>query len=336
MATRTSSSSAAARAAPAGKRPSSAPAAPAPEAAGAVTTKKRIPSKTTGGAAAPAPPGEATKRSPSKSSSVPAGTAKANTSRPPKARAKAEESGWQPLDEELLPIPHGLLCCICRELFQDPVATVDGHSYCRKCIKQWFDMHDTNLAEFYGCEANFAPFSQKMAPVLIAPMTSLPLPARSLQPNVALRQAVEAYRESRPAAMLRERERRDMKRIFDEMQARHEFILSEDAKTEVVQEMSRLRCRVLELEEQLCRANVLLGRVKQGGGAAEVEEEKKEVKEEVEPVQVPAPSATAEDGWDSEEVGCNLGASLDATLVFQLPYTTNATSRRPTGPQGAH
>lgn len=166
------------------------------------------------------------------------------------------------MDESLIPIPHGLLCPICRDLFADPVATVDGHSYCQTCIKQWFVEFDRRVADFYASADNIAPGSRKLPPTLIAPMTSLPLPARNLQPNVALRQAVEAFKTSRPLALDRERERRDLKKLFDELEERREFILDERNKTDMVQELTGLRLRVAELEEQLSRATTELKEVK--------------------------------------------------------------------------
>eukprot|EP00931_Biecheleriopsis_adriatica_P047735 TRINITY_DN27530_c0_g1_i1.p1 TRINITY_DN27530_c0_g1~~TRINITY_DN27530_c0_g1_i1.p1 ORF type:complete len:387 (-),score=92.75 TRINITY_DN27530_c0_g1_i1:170-1330(-) len=149
------------------------------------------------------------------------------------------------LQASLLPIPHGLLCPICRDVFSDPVATEDGHSYCKSCIQQWFKAYDDRLSEFYFEKSNIAPFSRKMPPSLLAPMTSLQLSSKSLMPNIALRQAAEEYKKTRPIALQREHEYQDLKRSLHELQ---------DEQTELV----ALRSRVAELEELLSRTKVEL------------------------------------------------------------------------------
>ena len=54
-----------------------------------------------------------------------------------------------------------------------------------------------------------------MPPNLLAPMTQLQLSSRQLQPNIALKQAVEAFCESRPNDEKRERERRKLQKEME-------------------------------------------------------------------------------------------------------------------------
>ena len=67
-------------------------------------------------------------------------------------RAAQRVSMEQPaLDADLLPVPRGLECQICLELLQDPVTTVDGHSYCRECI---LESRRTACGIRFGSEAH--------------------------------------------------------------------------------------------------------------------------------------------------------------------------------------
>ncbi|CAE7733315.1 TRIM11, partial [Symbiodinium necroappetens] len=162
------------------------------------------------------------------------------------------------IDEDLLPIPHGLLCVICRDPFKDPVFTEDGHSYCRGCILGWFGAHDSRVREFYEVPANIAPHSRKMPPTLLAPMTQLPLTSRTLQPNIALKQAVEAFRSERPAEEARERERRQLLQKVEEAKA-----AEGDLKSNFNQELEALHGKMQDLQDQLGQANVDLQAAKE-------------------------------------------------------------------------
>lgn len=173
---------------------------------------------------------------------------------------------WDALDEELLPIPDGLVCPVCQSFFDDPVATVDGHSYCRACITEWFVRHDRRAAERKRTCQHLDARGEEVPFPLLAPMTQLALPSRALQSNVALRRAVAAYKEGRPSWEQRERERLELRERFDELENRHEFILDADHKTALLAELYRTRQRVQDLEGQLRSANSEVKRLRELAG----------------------------------------------------------------------
>ena len=73
---------------------------------------------------------------------------------------------------ELLPegaIPHHFLCPIFQEIMDDPVRTVDGHTYDRAAIETWFLHRDT------------------------APLTGLVLSNKVLTPNTQLKEQIAAF-----------------------------------------------------------------------------------------------------------------------------------------------
>ena len=49
-----------------------------------------------------------------------------------------------PLDSEQLPIPEDFCCCITGHIMEDPVSTVDGHTYERRAIEQWLAQNGTS------------------------------------------------------------------------------------------------------------------------------------------------------------------------------------------------
>ena len=65
--------------------------------------------------------------------------------------------------------PEMFLCPISMDIMTDPVIMCDGFSYDRQCIEHW------------------------LAASNLSPMTGLPLTRDTLIPNVALRQAIEAF-----------------------------------------------------------------------------------------------------------------------------------------------
>lgn len=71
--------------------------------------------------------------------------------------------------------PDEFVCPISQELMTDPVIAMDGHSYERSAITEWLERR------------------------LSSPMTNQPMPDKQLFPNIALRNAIARYIESKPA-----------------------------------------------------------------------------------------------------------------------------------------
>ena len=68
-------------------------------------------------------------------------------------------------------VPKPFVCPITQEIMKDPVILSDGHTYERDAIEKWFETKDTS------------------------PTTNLKIAAKTLTPNVALRQNIEEWRE---------------------------------------------------------------------------------------------------------------------------------------------
>ena len=66
-------------------------------------------------------------------------------------------------------IPHHFICPIFQDVMNDPVKTVDGHTYDRPAIERWLSVAATS------------------------PLTGLPLPSTHLEPNPALREAIASF-----------------------------------------------------------------------------------------------------------------------------------------------
>jgi len=65
--------------------------------------------------------------------------------------------------------PHHFFCAITQDIMQDPVKTVDGHTYDRPAILKWFEHAQTS------------------------PLTGLSLSSMALEPNVELRKQIEDF-----------------------------------------------------------------------------------------------------------------------------------------------
>ncbi|XP_048763184.1 RING finger protein 151-like isoform X2 [Ostrea edulis] len=50
------------------------------------------------------------------------------------------------VDRFLRTVNEGLLCCICRDVLEDPVQAPCEHAYCRQCIEAWL-VHETRCPE---------------------------------------------------------------------------------------------------------------------------------------------------------------------------------------------
>ena len=70
--------------------------------------------------------------------------------------------------------PESFRCPISQSLMRDPVTAADGHSYERANIEKWFyNRHDSSLT---------------------SPFTGLRLPSRAVVPNIALRKAIDEFK----------------------------------------------------------------------------------------------------------------------------------------------
>ena len=83
-----------------------------------------------------------------------------------------EEDGWRDPGED---VPGRMVCPITQRVMKDPVICADGTTYERRAIAQWF--------------------RQKA----ISPLTNLPI-AKTLTPNLALKDEISEWRETRAAA----------------------------------------------------------------------------------------------------------------------------------------
>lgn len=66
-------------------------------------------------------------------------------------------------------VPHHFFCPISQDIMQDPVKTVDGHTYDRTSIERWFQQKHTS------------------------PLTGLPLPSIALETHATLRDQIESF-----------------------------------------------------------------------------------------------------------------------------------------------
>ena len=73
--------------------------------------------------------------------------------------------------------PNEFVCCISGDVFNDPVFTLDGHTYERADITQWF-RNGKNTS----------------------PMTGLPLPDKRLIKNIALSKLISDWKDAAAAA----------------------------------------------------------------------------------------------------------------------------------------
>ncbi|CAK8998015.1 unnamed protein product [Durusdinium trenchii] len=93
-----------------------------------------------------------------------------------------------------MPTVNGLVCPLCHEMLEDPVMTVDGHTYCRRCIQDWFVQQT---------QAGGKPKS---------PATGQPLLSLLLFPNLALGKAMVSIRTNmQPAWIQAEKERQALR-----------------------------------------------------------------------------------------------------------------------------
>ncbi len=75
--------------------------------------------------------------------------------------------------------PEEFICPLTLEIFEDPVCTVDGHSYERRSIEEWFNIKNKDTS-----------------PKAICKLEKGGVIDRSLTPNHALRQAIETWKET--------------------------------------------------------------------------------------------------------------------------------------------
>merc|ERR1712166_1442180 len=87
------------------------------------------------------------------------------------AAVSAAAAAGSPLPKDT---PNEFLCPITSTLMVDPVIAVDGQSYERAAITQWFGKHARGAR-------------------VLSPMTNKPLPSRALVPNLSLRKLIQDH-----------------------------------------------------------------------------------------------------------------------------------------------
>lgn len=117
-----------------------------------------------------------------------------------------------PKETERLPVLRGLLCPICEELFEDPVVAVDGFSYCRKCITEWFGMYDKHI----GHRPNDGVGDPSLP--LVSPATEFPLASRALLSNKALDGVLVSYAQAFPVWEQCDQERLQLRKRIAELE----------------------------------------------------------------------------------------------------------------------
>ncbi|CAJ1459023.1 unnamed protein product [Effrenium voratum] len=96
-----------------------------------------------------------------------------------------------------MPTVSGLICPLCHEQLEDPVLAVDGHTYCRRCIQDWFQQTQ--------------PGSKPKSPATGQPLLSL-----LLFPNLALSKALASIRNNmQPAWVQAEQDRQALRMELD-------------------------------------------------------------------------------------------------------------------------
>jgi len=159
---------------------------------------------------------------------VASGAASSSSFFTPPERLPQESQSGGTISEELMPILSDFHCPILAEPFEDPVSTVDGHTYERAVITRWFQQQTGGQIN-YGYPLNYRTRVPVFLP-LTSPVTNLHLPDPTLTPNHALRKAIEAFKELRQG-------------LVEIFQRDNEEIVA-------------LRTRVEELEEKLAAASV--------------------------------------------------------------------------------
>ena len=74
-------------------------------------------------------------------------------------------------------VPNSFICPITYEVMENPAVAADGQTYERDAIENWVQSHNTS------------------------PLTNAMLPHTGLIPNIALRKAIEEWRELQPMAL---------------------------------------------------------------------------------------------------------------------------------------
>ena len=141
------------------------------------------------------------------------------------------------MDEELAvrlqPIPDSFKCSISLEVMEDPVATVDGSVYDRRCVEDWWRL----------CQENDRPLTSPNAGLTVT---------RTLISLEALRKAIETYMSLRPELKSDRGAKRSLEEAacllqndLDEKQARNQSIEDEIKRLQRMLAASNAQCKAL-------------------------------------------------------------------------------------------